>query len=302
MSFGIVRDGLMEGGLRRGFVLAILSVALVAPVIGGAKAQGLHPGFNQGMAADLLPPHEVTTVIASMGMRPLSRPIWRGDRYVVFAVDRYGQEVRVVLDARNGQVLAVRPSMRGAEQGGYPPEAGGPSYGYEHGNPPPPGYSPSRQAPYDPRYGTPSPPPGAAPGMPPPSGDEDYFDHDRQQGSLPPPAGSRTGSRDAATGSLPRRAAVAKDKSAKDKPSKDVPPMPRSRPEFAKANDPGNAKPKTSSQSQVPAAQPAVVPPQTVAQERPADANAPAKPDVRVNDTPKPQAPASPKPGEAIRY
>ncbi len=173
--------------MKRGFMFAAVSAAIAMSAAGSAQAQ-------QGMAADLLPPHEVATVIASMGMRPVSRPIWRGDRYVVFAIDRHGQEVRVVLDAHNGQVLAVRPSMRGYAQGGYGQGAGAPPYGPDEGYaaPPPGGYPPARS--YDPRYGAPPVPPGAVPGAP-PSDDEDYFDNDRQQGALPPPAGARTASR-----------------------------------------------------------------------------------------------------------
>lgn len=285
----------MEGQLKRALVFAVISAALAGPVTGRAQAQqGLPPGMPQGrapeMAADLLPPHEVTTVIASMGMRPLSRPIWRGDRYVVFAVDRHGQEVRVVLDAHNGQVLAVRPSSRGFAQGGYGQGgygqgAGAPPYGYDQGYAPPPpqGYPPARQAPYDQRYGaTPPPPPGA----PPPSDDQDYFDNDGQQGSLPlPPAGARTTSRDphareVPTGSVPRRVTAV---APKEKPAKDATPMPRPRPELAKLNDANPGAPKDA------------------AKDAPSD---PAKKDVRVIDLgkPKPEAQAEPKPGEAIRF
>jgi len=275
-------------------MLAALSVALAAPVASGAHAQGVHQGAPQGMAADLLPPHEVTTVIASMGMRPLSRPIWRGDRYVVFAIDRHGQEVRVVVDAHNGQVLAVRPSNRGGfAQGGYGRDAGAPPQGYDQGYapPPPPGYPAARQAPYDPRYGAPPVPPGTVPGAPPPSGDEDYFDDDRQQGSLPPPpAGARTTSRDVPTGSAQRRVTAgapkekpARETQAKETPAKQITPVPRARPELAKVNDanPGAAKEAAKDV-----------------------ANHPAKKDVRVIDLnkPKPEAQAEPKPGEAIRF
>ncbi|MET0443902.1 MAG: hypothetical protein ABW151_04940, partial [Pseudorhodoplanes sp.] len=249
--------------MKQALIFAALSAVLAAPVSGSAQAQGL-PQAAPGMAADLLPPHEVTTVIASMGMRPLSRPIWRGDRYVVFAIDRHGQEVRVVLDAHNGQVLAVRPATRGFAQGNGARPFGG-DQGYAP--PPPPGYPSARPAPYDPRYGAPPPPPGAIPGAP-PADDEEYFDNDRQQGSLPPPpAGPRATSREAVsrdgalgnqpTGSAPRRvtAVAPKDKSAKDTNAKDTPgkdaqardvtPVPRPRPELAKADDPNmnGAKP-----------------------------------------------------------
>jgi hypothetical protein len=296
--------------VKRAFILAALTAALVVPVATAAQAQGR----NQGMAADLLPPHEVSTVIASMGMRPLSRPIWRGDRYVIFAVDRHGQEVRVVLDAHNGQVLAVRPAGRGfapggfAERNGAPPQGYGQGYGqgYDQGYapPPPPGYPPARQAPYDARYGaTPPPPPGAAPGAQPPASDEDYFDNDQQQGSLPPPPGApRAASREAPTGSVPRRVTAV---APKEKPAKDVMPVPRPRPELAKASDPKANDPSANGAKPVPqaapqaAAKPEVQQPQPVAK----DASKDAPKDVVIDpNKPKPEAKAGPKPVEGIRF
>ena len=77
-------------------------------------------------------------------------------RYVVAAIDRYGREVNVVLDARDGQVLAVRPLGRG----GF----GSPPLGYRG------------PAPYDPMDGRA--PPAAGPMMP-PADDDEFFDSDR---------------------------------------------------------------------------------------------------------------------------
>ena len=80
-----------------------LIFAALAAAIAAAPAQA------QPVAADLLPAYEVATIVASMGMRPVGRPAWMRGRYMVAAIDRYGREVNVVLDARDGQVLAVRP-------------------------------------------------------------------------------------------------------------------------------------------------------------------------------------------------
>ena len=71
------------------------------------------PVKAQPVAADLLPAYEVATIVSSMGLRPVGRPAWMRGRYVVAAIDRYGREVNVVLDARDGQVLAVQPLGRG---------------------------------------------------------------------------------------------------------------------------------------------------------------------------------------------
>jgi hypothetical protein len=160
----------------------------------------------------------VSTIVASLGMRPLGRPAWRAGRYIVAAIDRYGREVNVVLDARDGQVIAVRPIA-----GGFGPQRSG----YDTG------YAP--------------PPPGAAPGAPrSPDGDDDeFFDNDRQQGAAPPTNAPRAASapRDVPTGSVPRRVTSL---SPKDSSAKDATPMPRPRPALAKVNDPKPeaAKPK----------------------------------------------------------
>ena len=59
------------------------------------------------LAADILPPYEVSTIVRSMGFNPLDRPCWRHGRYVMAATDRSGREVRVVVDASSGQVIRV---------------------------------------------------------------------------------------------------------------------------------------------------------------------------------------------------
>ncbi len=299
--------------MKRSLILAALAVSASIGLAGGAQAQGF--------AADLMPPYEVTTIITSMGMRPLGRPAWRAGRYIVAAVDRYGREVNVVVDARDGQVIAVRPM-----DAGYGSQ---PQYGYDprYAPPPPPGYP--RQAPYDPRFGPP--PPGAAPGAPPPAGDDEFFDNERQQGSLPRPPGalrSAAATRDVPTGSVPRRVSSL---APKDSAAKDATPMPRPRPALAKVNDQKagdpvpNAPKPNASRPNVPAAAP-VAAPTTQNVEKPAASvdsdrkaakpqadiaakDAPKAPaadsarkDVRVIDTGKPEAKAAPKPGEAIRF
>lgn len=83
---------------RFAFAFAAFATALVSM-----------PAQAQPVPADLLPAHEVVTIVASMGMRVVGRPAWARGRYVVAAVDRHGRELNVVLDAFDGQVIAVRP-------------------------------------------------------------------------------------------------------------------------------------------------------------------------------------------------
>jgi hypothetical protein len=294
----------MEGIVKRSFILAALAVSSSIAFAGGAQAQGF--------AADLMPPYEVTTIITSMGMRPIGRPAWRAGRYIVAAVDRNGREVNVVLDARDGQVIAVRPMA------GYGPQQ---QYGYDprYAPPPPPGYPRSGPAPYDPRFG-PTQPPGATPGAPPPSGgDDEFFDNDQQQGALPRPPGaprSATAPRDLPTGSVPRRVSSLAPKDA----AKDATPMPRPRPALARANDQKAGDPKPNDPQPVPVAAPAPQnaekpaasafdrkagkpQPEAAVKDAPkAPAADTARKDVRVIDTNKPEAKAAPKPDEAIRF
>ena len=72
----------------------------------------LGPGCTTGSAASRrqhpsrrcagMPPHEILTIVRSTGMKPVSRPIRRGPVYVLRALDRAGEEVRVIVDARRG--------------------------------------------------------------------------------------------------------------------------------------------------------------------------------------------------------
>jgi hypothetical protein len=248
--------------VKQAFVLAAFAATLAAL-----------PAQAQPVAADLLPAYEVNTIVASMGMRPVGRPAWMRGRYVVAAIDRYGRDVNVVLDARDGQVLAVRPLGRGG-------------FGA-----PPPRYAP-RPVPHD-RMDDSAAPPASTPEAPPPDDDE-FFDNDRQHGSMParPTARTAPAPRDpSVTGSITRSVPAARRESA----PKDATPVPRPRPALARANDPGNTPAAASKPAQA----------EAKAEVKP-DASKPdaPKPEVRVIDLSKPKTAPKPedKPGEAIRF
>lgn len=120
---------------------------------------GCTPANAQMLAADILPPYEIVTIVRSMGLNPLERPRWRHGRYVMAATDRSGREVRVVVDAASGQVIRVVPIEVGYYSG---PRGDG-----------------VRPDPYDPRYGAPPPPPRPIPSQP------DYY-YGQQPGYAPP--------------------------------------------------------------------------------------------------------------------
>lgn len=93
--------------MKRIFAIAVAAAAsglAVAPV--SAEPQRLAQVF----APDVLPPFEVVTIVRSMGLDPLHRPVWRGGHYVFRALDRRGEEVRVVVDGYRGQVVSVTPA------------------------------------------------------------------------------------------------------------------------------------------------------------------------------------------------
>ncbi|MBW7949084.1 MAG: hypothetical protein H3C55_07005 [Pseudorhodoplanes sp.] len=97
--------------------------------------------FAQIYGGEALPPYEVVTIVRSMGLDPLHRPVWRGGQYVFRALDRHGEEVRVVVDGYRGRVLSVTPT---AALGGdvrpqrapYPPVPGADEDDYEDDYPP----------------------------------------------------------------------------------------------------------------------------------------------------------------------
>jgi hypothetical protein len=62
--------------------------------------------------AMLLPPREVYTVVRENGYAPLGLPQQRGLIYTIAVVDSYGEDGRLVIDARNGRIVRFLPSYR----------------------------------------------------------------------------------------------------------------------------------------------------------------------------------------------
>ena len=65
-----------------------------------------------GYGPTLLPPHEVYTVLRESGFSPLGIPRQRGMFYVIAVIDRHGDDGRLVIDARNGQIVRFVPAYR----------------------------------------------------------------------------------------------------------------------------------------------------------------------------------------------
>src|SRR5947209_1875346 len=112
--------------------------AAVIVAAGAAVAQGVPPGPTGGSqrvtpvsdfvgpyaamppetvacaydAPRLLPPQEVYTVVRENGFSPLGVPRQHGFVYSIAVIDRGGEDGRLVIDARNGQILRFMPADR----------------------------------------------------------------------------------------------------------------------------------------------------------------------------------------------
>ena len=86
----------------------ILVAGFVALGASGAFAEPLRPVFG-----GVLPPAEVNAIVRSMGLIPVGRPSREGLAYAVLAADPRGGQLRVIVDARFGDVLSVRRILAG---------------------------------------------------------------------------------------------------------------------------------------------------------------------------------------------
>ena len=99
-------------------------------VIYGAPAYGPQRYGPQGYGAPeygpgnyggppLLPPTEIYAVLRQNGFSPLGVPRLRGLFYSISAIDRRGDDGRLLIDARNGQIVRFVPADRFGGYGGY---------------------------------------------------------------------------------------------------------------------------------------------------------------------------------------
>jgi hypothetical protein len=71
---------------------------------------GDRPQYGYGPALISLP--DVYAVLRDNGFSPLGVPHQRGFVYVIAAIDRAGQDGRLVIDGRNGQIIRFTPAYR----------------------------------------------------------------------------------------------------------------------------------------------------------------------------------------------
>lgn len=89
--------------MKQRLLFATLAV-LTWPTLGSAEPVRLVQG-----GSELLPPHEIITIVRSTGFDPLGQPVRRGQNYVLRAIDEYDREVDLLVSARSGELLSVHP-------------------------------------------------------------------------------------------------------------------------------------------------------------------------------------------------
>jgi hypothetical protein len=103
-------------------VVTGFAAALTAAISLGAVAP-VHAQYQPPPYRAVLPPFEVMTIIRSMGFDPISRPVLRGPVYAVNALDDGDIPVRVLVDARSGNVVRVTENGPGRAYAGTWPGA-----------------------------------------------------------------------------------------------------------------------------------------------------------------------------------
>ena len=117
---------------------AVPAPAYGRPVYGPQGGYGAQAGPGPSeYGPPLMPPTEVYAVLRENGFSPLGVPRLRGLFYSVSAIDRRGDDGRLVIDARDGRIVRFVPADRFSGLGGY----GGYGDGY-YGGAPRPSYGP----------------------------------------------------------------------------------------------------------------------------------------------------------------
>jgi len=70
------------------------------------------PQHEYGAGPGLLPSTEVYSVLRDNGFSPLGIPRLRGFVYTIAAIDRGGEDGRLIIDARNGRIIRFLPAYR----------------------------------------------------------------------------------------------------------------------------------------------------------------------------------------------
>jgi hypothetical protein len=70
------------------------------------------PRYGYGYGPALLPAHEIYNIIREAGFSPLGIPQQRGYVYTIAVLDRGGEDGKLVIDGRSGQIIRFVPAWR----------------------------------------------------------------------------------------------------------------------------------------------------------------------------------------------
>lgn len=88
--------------------MTIKSAALAVVLALGASQAMAQPGWYEDGRGGI-PARQVSAIVRSTGLTPVTPPARVGPNYVVHAIDRNGETVRVVIDADFGDVVRIHP-------------------------------------------------------------------------------------------------------------------------------------------------------------------------------------------------
>ena len=87
-------------------LVAVLAAAATLPSTGAVADPFQHASARSDRA---IPPSDVDAVLRSMRLDLLTRPVRSGVNYLARAIDRYGNEVLVTVNARVGEIVSILP-------------------------------------------------------------------------------------------------------------------------------------------------------------------------------------------------
>ena len=234
------------------------SYAILAVLVSIMPAAAEPLRMAQAMPA-MLPAHEIAAIVRSAGFTPISPAMRRGEMYVLRAIATDGREMRVVINARRGEIVSSSPVVAAAPVGprgerlgpgepigppGYIPP--GPPGVYEAG--PPVVYEGDRPLNYERRPQAPIPnapprtaranPPDATDNQPPADAPPNIMREERGEHGLLPPPPERFPQRVAPPQIKPAAKPAPVKRAAA--PQASAPPLPKPRPE-AEGNRPAEA-------------------------------------------------------------
>lgn len=92
-----------------GLVAASTTVALAVALLtcAGSLARADEPARRRGAVQELAPA-DVAGKLSQRGYAVTEPVVRRGSTYMTHGTDRYGQRLRLVMDARNGELIGLR--------------------------------------------------------------------------------------------------------------------------------------------------------------------------------------------------